>query len=149
MNLSSVFAFVGHAALRASPSEEMQRSLQLPLEPLVTLNVRFIFMFILLSIFIFIFIEVSGNLQCQNDLECPSMLFQVFNKYIIRYGLLILGLQAFIVYKCVTRFLTYISLPWPQVTMMTLHVISMFAISKEWRGHNKNKLLRNNNHILS
>ena len=26
-----------------------------------------------------------------------------------------MGLQAFIVYKCVTRFLTYISLPWPQV----------------------------------
>ena len=114
---SSAFAFVGHVAFRASPSEKMQRSLQLPLEPLVILNVRFIFMFILLSILIFIFIEVSGNLQCQIYLECPSMLFQVFNKYITRYGLLILGLQAFIVYKCVTRFLTYISLPWPQVTM--------------------------------
>ena len=113
------------------------------------LNVRFIFIFILLSISIFIFIEVPGNLQCQIYLECPSMLFQVFNKYIIRYGLLILGLQAFIVYKCVTRFLTYISLPWPQVTMMNLHEVSMFAISKEWRGHNKNKLLRNNNHILN
>ena len=58
-----------------------------------------------------------------------------------RYGLLILGLQAFIVYKCVTRFLTYISLPWPQVTTMTLYVISMFAIAKEWRGHNEKKLL--------
>jgi len=29
------------------------------------------------------------------------------------YGLLTLGLQSYIVYKCVTRFLTYISLPWP------------------------------------
>ena len=30
------------------------------------------------------------------------------------YGLLTLGLQAYVVYKCVTRFLTYIALPWPE-----------------------------------
>ena len=30
------------------------------------------------------------------------------------YGLLTLALQAYVVYKCVTRFLTYIALPWPE-----------------------------------
>jgi len=30
------------------------------------------------------------------------------------YGLLTLALQAYVVYKCVARFLTYISLPWPE-----------------------------------
>ena len=30
------------------------------------------------------------------------------------YGVLTLALQAYVVYKCVTRFLTYIALPWPE-----------------------------------
>ena len=30
------------------------------------------------------------------------------------YGILTLALQAYVVYKCVTRFLTYIALPWPE-----------------------------------
>lgn len=30
------------------------------------------------------------------------------------YGISVLSLQAYIVYKCVRRFLTYISLPWPE-----------------------------------
>ena len=46
-----------------------------------------------------------------------------------------MGLQAFIVYKCVTRFLTYISLPWPQVItisntfMMMMMIIIMMILN--------------------
>ena len=82
INLSSAFAFVGHVAFRASSSEKMQRSLQLPLEPLVILNVRFIFLFIFVFIFIFIltsiftliFIEASGNHQCQIHVKPQALL---------------------------------------------------------------------------
>ena len=95
-------------------------------------------LFLSLSLYLFLNLSLLKSLVIFNVRFIQNVL-QVFNKYIIRYGLLILGLQAFIVYKCVTRFLTYISLPWPQVAMMTLYAISMFAISKEWRGHYNKK----------
>ena len=36
------------------------------------------------------------------------------NLWSIWYGLLVVTLEAFVVYKCVSRFLLYLSLPWPE-----------------------------------
>ena len=33
--------------------------------------------------------------------------------YFSRYGLCVVSLEAFVVYKCVSRFLLYLALPWP------------------------------------
>ena len=40
------------------------------------------------------------------DVHCNSL-------WSIWYGIVVLALQAYIVYKCVTRFLVYVALPWP------------------------------------
>ena len=40
------------------------------------------------------------------DVHCNSM-------WSVWYGIVVLALQAYIVYKCVSRFLVYVALPWP------------------------------------
>ncbi len=41
------------------------------------------------------------------DLHCNTL-------WSIWYGLLVTGLQAFVVYQCARRFLLYLNLPWPE-----------------------------------